>query len=266
MEKILSIITVCYNSEKTIERCINSIVSQMDDRIEYIIVDGNSKDHTIDIVKKYKQIKYISEKDNGIYDAMNKGIKMSTGKWIIFMNSDDCFINNKLLKLVDILKTNDNYDCIYSDIEEVYMLDKKEYTRIFKVTEDLSSLNKEMLIRHQSFLCKRQALLDIDCFDLKYKVAADWDSLIRLNNLGYRFKKIDYLFSRFYLGGASINNHVKERHLIRKNNNCYKLIDFKLYTDWFHSLNLRRKLTKLFYHEKVEEKWLEHNNFKIKKV
>ncbi len=93
---LFSIITVCYNSEKTIERTIKSVLNQTESNYEYIIVDGGSTDKTLDIVKNYEdafngRLKYISEKDNGIYDAMNKGIGMAKGELIGLINSDDYY-------------------------------------------------------------------------------------------------------------------------------------------------------------------------------
>ena len=96
----ISVITVCYNSENTIERTIKSVLSQTYQDIEYIIVDGLSTDKTLEIVNKYKDkiAKIISEKDTGLYDAMNKGIDNASGEYLMFLNSDDCFIIMKLYK------------------------------------------------------------------------------------------------------------------------------------------------------------------------
>ena len=98
----ISIITVCYNSEETINKTLNSVASQVYDNIEHIIIDGKSTDRTINIVKEYFHIKkIISESDNGIYHAMNKGLEIATGDIIGFLNSDDFYASNHVLKKID---------------------------------------------------------------------------------------------------------------------------------------------------------------------
>ena len=95
----ITIVTVCYNSAKTIEQTICSVLNQTYKNIEYIIVDGGSTDETVDILRKYScKIKWISEPDDGIYDAMNKGIKMASGEYIQFIGSDDCLINYTIIE------------------------------------------------------------------------------------------------------------------------------------------------------------------------
>ena len=105
----ISIITVCYNSAKTIEKTFDSVASQTYKDIEYIVVDGGSKDETLNIIERYQSTitKYISEKDNGLYDAMNKGIKMATGDYIGIINSDDTLYSSDVIeRVVDFLKQN----------------------------------------------------------------------------------------------------------------------------------------------------------------
>jgi glycosyltransferase involved in cell wall biosynthesis len=111
----VSIITVTYNAEKYLEQTIKSIMEQDYPNIEYIIIDGASTDGTIDIIKKYEKYitRWISESDNGIYDAMNKGIKLTTGNWINFMNAGDGFSSENILS--SIFYKNYNFDVLYSD-------------------------------------------------------------------------------------------------------------------------------------------------------
>ena len=120
----ISIITVCFNSESTIKETIESVLSQDYSNIEYIIVDGGSIDKTVDIIKSYgnKISKWVSEKDEGLYDAMNKGLKMAQGDVVGLINSDDVYIDNGVIsKVLQLLKEKKS-DCIYADL--VYV-DKK---------------------------------------------------------------------------------------------------------------------------------------------
>ena len=98
----ISVITVCLNSEKTIERTIKSLIDQTHDNIEYIVIDGNSKDNTVNIIKSYSNYidYFISEKDRGLYSALNKGIKASTGDIISILHSNDIFYNDDVLKKI----------------------------------------------------------------------------------------------------------------------------------------------------------------------
>lgn len=118
----ITVITVCYNAVKEIEKTILSVINQTYDKIEYIIVDGGSKDGTIDIIKKYEShIKiWVSEPDNGIYDAMNKGVRMASGKWINMMNAGDYFKDNNVLSEVFSDNNIEMYSVIYSNFELRY--------------------------------------------------------------------------------------------------------------------------------------------------
>lgn len=116
----ISVVTVCYNTVDTIEKTILSVINQTYDNIEYIIVDGASTDGTIDVIKKYENriAKWVSEPDNGIYDAMNKGIRMATGEWLNFMNAGDCFYNKYVLARAFNCSFPNNISFIYSDYWE----------------------------------------------------------------------------------------------------------------------------------------------------
>jgi len=153
MEKI-TIITICKNSEKTIEKTINSIINQNYNNLEYIIIDGNSEDKTNNIIEKYKKcfpIIHISENDKGIYNAMNKGVNISSGDWINFMNSGDTFYDKNTLKLIEKYLDN-SYDIIYGNTEIIY--------KDFKIIKKEPQPNKLWMGRtpHQSSFIKSSTM------------------------------------------------------------------------------------------------------------
>jgi len=133
----VSIITVCYNSASTIEDTILSIANQTHQDIEYIIVDGNSKDATLDIIKKHSTTvsKWISEKDNGIYDAMNKGIEMANGEIIGILNADDVFANKNVVENIVKYFNDDSIDALYADLKYVQREDITKVIRFWKSGE-----------------------------------------------------------------------------------------------------------------------------------
>jgi glycosyltransferase involved in cell wall biosynthesis len=150
---VLSIITVVYNGEKFLERTIESIISQTFFDYEYIIIDGGSTDKTLEIIKKYEnKIDYwISERDNGIYDAMNKGIKIAKGKWLNFMNSSDVFYHNNTLKSIFSSTLNlDKIQLIYSDW---YICDSLLAPNVLR--EKISSWEKGNIL-HQSIIYQKK--------------------------------------------------------------------------------------------------------------
>ena len=129
----VSIITVCLNNAETVEDTIVSVKQQDHDDIEHIIIDGGSTDQTLEIVNKHHASisRVISEKDNGIYDAMNKGLKFATGDIIGFLNSDDVYANDNVIgKIVDAIKNN-NVDCCYGNLEYVALKNPEEKIRIW---------------------------------------------------------------------------------------------------------------------------------------
>ena len=119
----ISIVTVCYNAVAVIEKTIQSVLSQTYRNIEYIVIDGASTDGTIDVLKKYqtKISCFISEPDEGIYDAMNKGLKIATGEWICFMNAGDFFYDTEVLNSMHFDEYSSNlYGCLYGDFKAIY--------------------------------------------------------------------------------------------------------------------------------------------------
>lgn len=263
MRKI-SVVTVCYNSEKNIERCIKSIINQLNDDIEYLLIDGKSTDKTVSIIKKYEKnnpnIRYISEKDNGIYDAMNKGIKYSNGEWIIYINSDDYLVKDSLKKVMPYLENN--FDCVYGNNYQLYEHNNEYFYKILEADNDLDKLNIGMIACHQSILMRRKKMQELGGFNTNYKIAADWDMMLRMKNSNCLFKKINFPISVFSVGGiSSTQKYSMEHHMIRKNNNCYKIFDINLIRDIIHGIHVKRFILKLIYKDNYFYTWLNHNGY-----
>ncbi len=177
----ISIITVCFNANKTIEQTIISVLSQTYQNIEYIIIDGGSVDGTIGIIKKYssKVYKIISEKDNGMYDALNKGIKLATGDIVGILNSDDYFCNNNILNLI---ASNFNQKIeLDAVIGDVAFINKKN--KIFRNCSaknwNISKFKFGNMPPHPSFYCRKSCFTKYGNYDTKFKIAGDFELLIR---------------------------------------------------------------------------------------
>jgi glycosyltransferase involved in cell wall biosynthesis len=205
-----SIITVSYNSAKTIAETIQSVLSQKDVSFEYIIIDGGSKDETLNIIKSFKdnRIKLISEPDDGLYDAMNKGIKLATGKIIAIINSDDVYIDDAILKLVNNKFKTSNVDVLSGHI---YYFDDviSEKKRVYKCTEYKNSTQwiNGWQPPHPSTFITKKVYNDIGCYNINYKISADYDLLFRaLYIKGYKHGVIDEFLVAMRNGGESTKN------------------------------------------------------------
>jgi len=202
----VSIITVCFNSERTIDLTITSVLEQEYENVEYIIIDGNSTDNTLKIVQSYgHRIKHIiSEKDNGIYDAMNKGIKLASGEIIGILNSDDVFFNNQVL--TDIMESFkiSNADCVYGNI--VYFKNTMhEVKRVWETSEYYSEFFENGKVPpHPALFVKKSIYEKIGFYRTDFKIAADQEFMIRLlkkHNCVSAY--LDKFIVRMRLGGAS---------------------------------------------------------------
>ena len=205
----ITIITVCYNSDKTISRTIESVINQNYKNIEYIIIDGGSIDNTLNIIKQYdkKITTVVSETDNGIYDAINKGILLSSGEVVGILNSDDVFTNNDIISIIaDTFRTNYEIDSVIGDI---IFINKKG-----KIHRNYSSKNWSplkftwgMMPPHPTFYCKRNLFHKFGFYRNDLKIAADYELMMRfllLHNIS--FKYIPKIFVNMSLGGISTKN------------------------------------------------------------
>jgi len=195
----ISIITVCYNAENEIERTIQSVIDQTFHDYEYIIVDGASKDSTMDIVNKYSDRihQIVSEPDSGIYDAMNKGTKIANGEWMIFMNAGDLFADNRVLENVFAISYPTTIQCLYSDI---YMPDSKGNWSVCPMFFENGGLN------HQSTIYRRELHNEFGLYVVTKKlIISDYLFFVRLRN--DQVKKIDTIIAYYKGGGVSSNGN-----------------------------------------------------------
>jgi len=201
----VSIITVCFNSEKTIEDTLKSIQSQTYSDIEYIVIDGQSKDRTNDIVKKYSDIVsiHLSEKDNGLYDAMNKGLQAATGDIIGILNSDDFFFDDDVISTV--VENIKYVDAVYADVAFYNPDNLNNIVRYYSSkTFSKSKLGMGLMPAHPSLYVKRARYQQVGFYNTKYKIAADFDIIVRLFNLpGFTSSYIPKVFVKMRLGGVS---------------------------------------------------------------
>lgn len=177
-----SVITVTYNAEKVLEGTIESVLSQTYPHVEYIIIDGASKDSTLTIVEKYRPHidTFISEPDKGLYDAMNKAIALATGEYLCFLNAGDSFHNeNTLQQMIDSIKGDVLPDVLYGETALVDSTNQFIRMRRLSAPEALTwkSFKQGMLVCHQAFVAKRTL---VEPYDLRYRYSADFDWCIRV--------------------------------------------------------------------------------------
>ncbi len=196
----VSIITVVYNGAKTIERTIQSVLGQSYKNIEYIIIDGESTDGTQEIVERYLECVsyFVSERDNGIYDAMNKGIGRATGHIVGIINSDDWYAEGVIEDVVNCFEQNE-VDLVYGKKAEVY---QDGEIRVVPRRE-LDSIWYQMAIPHPSVFVKRSIYEKFGMFDMKYKLSADYDFLLNMYQKQIKFGYVDKVIAYFCIGGAS---------------------------------------------------------------
>ena len=202
-----SIITVCFNSSKTIFDCIDSVNNQTYASLEHIFIDANSEDETPNIIKKYskRDLRFVSESDNGIYDAMNKGVKIATGDFICFLNSDDFYSSNNVIENVSKLFIKNNLDVVYGNID--YVNSQKKYIRTFKSPSNFRNILNGFQIPHPAIFIKSSYLKNMNYpFDPNLKIASDFGQQIYLaNNFTIRAEKINKSLVKMRIGGASGN-------------------------------------------------------------
>ena len=215
----ISLITVTYNSGKTLKNTFDSVLKQSHNNLEYIVIDGASKDNTVSIINEYEslfngRLKWISESDEGLYDAMNKGIRMATGDIIGILNSDDFFTSNNVLQeIAHTFKKEKDLDAIYGDIHFVHPDNLQKCVRYYS-----SKIFKRSLMRlgfipaHPSFYIRKECFEKYGYYKTDYKIAADFEFLLRVifkNRIRTKYLPMDMVTMR--TGGAStsgIKSHI----------------------------------------------------------
>ena len=174
----LSIITITYNSEKTISETLESVAIQTYKDFEHIIIDGNSSDNTISICNSFPHVsKIISEPDKGVYDAFNKGLKISTGEIIGFLNSDDILASTKVLEKI-IGGFNENIDCIFGNV--IYVNNQNDIIRVWNGSKfKKNNFAKGWVSAHPTFYCRKNIYEKYGFYKTNYKIAADVELMLR---------------------------------------------------------------------------------------
>lgn len=203
-----SIITVCFNSGNTIRATLESVSSQNYHNLEHVIVDGKSSDNTLEIVTKFvkKTSKVVSEKDRGIYDAMNKGVLLATGDVIGFLNSDDIYADSSVISEIAALFDSPDVSFVYANIDMVD--DSGRVVRRWRTGELPNNILDGIQIPHPAFFVRKAALLKLDIpFDPSYKISADLKQQLELiNKMKLSGRYLDKSIAIMSLGGASTRN------------------------------------------------------------
>lgn len=237
----ISIITVCFNAEKSIQRCLDSVDEQSYQNIEHIIIDGNSVDNTVKLLSNFESTKYfnfVSEKDKGIYDAMNKGIRLSTGDIVYFLNSDDYLIDNKVIERVLDLFQKLPVNVVYGAVRYINSDGKHlgfwEPTRYVK-----GSYQFGWHTPHPGFFAKRECYLEGGGFDTTMSVAADFDLMYRfMEILNYPSQKTDFAISTMSYDGMSaswrgrLTGFYDIRRSFKKQNKRFGIFSMLRYRYW----------------------------------
>lgn len=225
----ISIVTATYNSGATLRDTMESVLRQTHADVEHIIVDGASNDNTMDIVRELEsryggRLRYVSEPDRGIYDAMNKGIAMATGEVVGILNSDDFYSAPDVLERVAVEMQDGDVDAVYGDIHYV---DDADLTRCVRRYSSRSFRPWKMRFgfqpAHPSFYCRREVYGRLGAFDIGFRVAADFENLLRLIFLGRirtRYVPVDFVTMR--TGGASTSGLVSHKRIFRDHMRAYR--------------------------------------------
>jgi len=208
MNQKISIITVVYNDEKHIGHTIESVINQTFPNIEYLIIDGGSNDATVEVINTYKskiQV-VVSEPDKGIYDAMNKGIALSSGDWLLFINSGDYIkTNHSIEQIHPYLSNPGGAEIIYGDVS----IFSEEFNVMHDLkARDISVITNNTVMSHQACFIKRDLIAN-NKYDLRYKIAADYHFVLKCFLAGVKIMQLPETISVISSGGISDANRLR---------------------------------------------------------
>jgi len=204
----ITIITATFNNEKTIEQTLESVKNQTYSDIEHIIIDGNSSDKTIEVIKKFEHInKIVSEPDNGIYYALNKGLQIATGDVVGFLHADDFYANNDCLSKIAKAFTGNDVDAVYGNLQYVAFENTDKIIRNW-ISNDFNpkALKKGWMPPHPTFYAKKELYNQFGDFNTKYKISADYDLMLRFLTKNISVKFIPETIIKMRVGGISNKN------------------------------------------------------------
>lgn len=223
----ISIITITYNSAKSLQRALDSVQSQHYKDIEHIIVDGASTDGTKDLIaayaKQHPNVRWVSEKDDGIYNALNKGIRMATGDVIGFLHSDDVLYSSDSIGHIAAAFGDETVDVVYGDLQ--YCNGGKVVRRWKSNDFNPSALKYGWMPPHPTVYVRRKVYEQVGEYDEWFRISADFDMMIRIFKAGYRSKYIPEVLVSMETGGASNKNtkarlsKTQEDNIVLKKNN-----------------------------------------------
>lgn len=246
----ISVVTVSYNAAALIEETILSVVDQTYDNVNYVIIDGGSKDGTIDIIKKYlSRIDYwISEPDKGIYDAMNKGAQAATGDYVIYVNVGDIFATKHVLSEIA-SKMGAMKDIYYGCI-----INRMSYGDVEIKPQPLEEIRTRMIFSHQATFVKRSILVQ-NKFNVKYKYAADYDFLSRMyfQHCSFQFLDTPVCITPIEEGATYSNKwkSINEHKNILKQNGTYSFLDYILFIIGNYKTVIFRMITPIIIRNKI---------------
>ena len=216
MNMKISIITITYNSAKTLPNTLQSVLSQTYPHIEHIIVDGDSTDGTRELIEAYakevqkgkyectREVRWVSEKDSGIYNAINKGIEMATGDVIGFVHSDDMLFSSDSIEHIANAFSSSNVDLIYGDLQ--YCKGDKVVRRWKSNAYNPCALKYGWMPPHPTVYCKREVYEKVGLYDEWFHISADYDMMLRIFRAGYQSLYIPEVLVCMQVGGASNKN------------------------------------------------------------
>lgn len=234
----ITVITVVFNGKERISKTMDSILAQECSDFEYLIIDGGSLDGTTEIISQYENrikdkgisFKWQTKKDEGLYDAMNKGSKKASGDWLLFLNAGDELYDNNVIGFMKDFLSSTKACIVYGDVCSVDA--EREY--IMHSDKDCRCIKKSSAFCHQGAFINRAVQVS-NPYNTRYKLAADYDFFLKLYLNGFQFQYVDKVISRFLLDGASNNNRRKlymEYDSIWKENGIRKGIKGKILSVW----------------------------------